>query len=194
MAEESGAQGDSECQWIIDPLDGTTNFLHGFPQFAVSVALRRKSELEHAIVYDPLRQELFTASRGGGAQLNNRRIRVAARASLKGALIGTGFPFRSFDRIDAYLRELKQLTALTAGLRRPGISGAGSCLCGLWPPGRLLGIRGSGFGTSRQGPLLIREAGGCVSNLDDGGQSIDSGNIAAGNPSIHDLLLTVGPG
>lgn len=190
LAEESGAQGDGECQWIIDPLDGTTNFLHGFPQFAVSVALRRKGELEHAIVYDPLRQELFTASRGGGAQLNNHRIRVAARASLKGALIGTGFPFRSFDRIDAYLRELKQLTALTAGLRRPGSAAldlayvACGRLDGFWEYGlRVWDIAA--------GALLIREAGGCVSNLDDGGQSIDSGNIAAGNPSIHDLLLTV---
>ena len=190
LAEESGAQGDSECQWIIDPLDGTTNFLHGFPQFAVSVALRRKGELEHAIVYDPLRQELFTASRGGGAQLNNHRIRVAGRNSLKGALIGTGFPFRSFHRIDAYLEELKQLTSLTAGLRRPGSAAldlayvACGRLDGFWEYGlRVWDIAA--------GALLIREAGGCVSNLDDGGQSIDSGNIAAGNPSIHDLLLTV---
>lgn len=190
LAEESGAQGDSKCQWIIDPLDGTTNFLHGFPQFAVSVALRRKGELEHAIVYDPLRQELFTASRGGGAQLNNHRIRVAGRNSLKGALIGTGFPFRSFHRIDAYLEELKQLTALTAGLRRPGSAAldlayvACGRLDGFWEYGlRVWDIAA--------GALLIREAGGCVSNLDDGGQSIDSGNIAAGNPSIHDLLLTV---
>ena len=101
LAEETGAAGDNEYRWIIDPLDGTTNFLHGFPQFAVSIALQHKGILDQAVVYDPLRQELFTASRGQGAHLNNRRIRVSSQISLEGALLGTGFPFK-----DNYLLEV----------------------------------------------------------------------------------------
>jgi len=93
IAEESGERGNGEFQWIIDPLDGTTNYIHGFPQFAVSIALRHNNTLEQAIIYDPLRQELFTATRGNGAHLNNRRIRVSNRKNLNGALLGTGFPF-----------------------------------------------------------------------------------------------------
>ena len=92
LAEESGRDGESDYVWIIDPLDGTTNFLHGFPQFSVSIALQHKGRLEHGVVYDPLRQELFTASRGEGASLNSRRIRVTKRHNLTGALLGTGFP------------------------------------------------------------------------------------------------------
>ena len=95
LAEESGSQAGDDYQWIIDPLDGTTNFLHGFPQFAVSIALRHKGRIEQGVVYDPLRQELFTASRGAGANLNDRRIRVTNRRNLDGALLGTGFPFKS---------------------------------------------------------------------------------------------------
>ena len=102
LAEESGLHsGDEDFQWVIDPLDGTTNFLHGFPQFAVSLALRHKGRLEQGVVYDPLRQELFTASRGRGAYLDNRRIRVSNQTSLSGALLGTGFPYRNQQHLDA---------------------------------------------------------------------------------------------
>ena len=102
LAEESGAQGRSDFEWIIDPLDGTTNFIHGFPHVAVSIAVRHRGRLEHAVVFDPLRQELFTGSRGSGARVNDRRIRVASGAKLKGALIGTGLSYRSLDRRDAH--------------------------------------------------------------------------------------------
>ncbi|EQD36162.1 Inositol monophosphatase, partial [mine drainage metagenome] len=121
LAEESGAQGESDTRWIIDPLDGTTNFLHGFPVFAVSIACEIKDRIEHAVVYDPMRQELFTASRGAGAHLDNRRIRVSKQRSLEGALIGTGFPFRANDRyIDAYFAMLRAASQVAAGIRRPG--------------------------------------------------------------------------
>jgi myo-inositol-1(or 4)-monophosphatase len=121
LAEESGRSGDSEYVWIIDPLDGTTNFLHGFPVFAVSIGLAHRDRLEHAVVYDPMRQELFTASRGEGAQLDGRRIRVSGQRTLDSALIGTGFPFRGKESsLDVYMPMLKTIIASTAGIRRPG--------------------------------------------------------------------------
>jgi myo-inositol-1(or 4)-monophosphatase len=120
LAEESGAQGSDQFQWVIDPLDGTTNFLHSFPHFAVSIALRRSGRIDQAVVYDPLRQELFTASRGRGAQLNERRIRVAVRPGLQGALLGTGFPFKAQQHLDAYLGMFRDLFRNTAGIRRAG--------------------------------------------------------------------------
>ena len=105
LAEESGAQGSNEeLQWIIDPLDGTTNFLHGFPVFSVSIALKHRGRLEHAVIYDPMRQELFTASRGDGAQVDGNRMRVTSLKTLDGALIGTGFPFRENHNFDLYIR------------------------------------------------------------------------------------------
>mgnify|MGYP000918176814 FL=1 len=120
LAEESGSQGRSDLQWVIDPLDGTTNYLHGFPQFSISIALRHRGRLECGLVYDPLREEMFTAERGGGAQLNDRRIRVANRSGLEGALIGTGFPYRDQRQLDTYLAMFRTLIMNTAGLRRPG--------------------------------------------------------------------------
>src|SRR5450759_5283953 len=103
LAEESGAAGKTEFKWIIDPLDGTTNFLHGFPQYAVSIALAHKGVMTQAVIYDPVRNDLFTASRGSGAYLNDHRIRVSKRLKLQQSLLGTGFPFREFAHIDAYL-------------------------------------------------------------------------------------------
>ncbi len=120
LAEESGTQGNSDYVWIIDPLDGTTNYLHGFPQYAVSIALQYKEILEQAVVYDPLKQELFTASRGEGAHLNDRRIRVSQQTSLEGALLGTGFPFKEQDRFEEFLKIFKTLFPMTAGIRRAG--------------------------------------------------------------------------
>ena len=124
LAEESGLTAgegsrDSEYQWIIDPLDGTTNFIHGMPQYAVSIALAKNGIVEQAVVFDPNRNELFTASKGAGAFLNERRIRVSRRTRLGEALIGTGFPYRMFDKIDLYLAIFKELAAKTAGQRRP---------------------------------------------------------------------------
>ena len=121
LAEESGASGDSDVVWIIDPLDGTTNFMHGFPTFAVSIGVQVRGRMEHAVVFDPMRQELFTASRGDGAQLEGRRIRVSKQATLEGSLIATGFPFRADSPwIDEYLAMLKVVMTRAAGLRRPG--------------------------------------------------------------------------
>src|SRR5450759_4572562 len=120
LAEESGSQGESEFLWIIDPLDGTTNFLHGFPQYAVSIALAHKGVMTQAVIYDPVRNDLFTASRGSGAYLNDHRIRVSKRLKLQQSLLGTGFPFREFAHIDAYLAMFRDLTQKTTGLRRAG--------------------------------------------------------------------------
>ena len=120
LAEESGRSGNDEFVWIIDPLDGTTNFLHGFPTFAVSIAVEHKGRLQHAVVYDPMRQEFFTASRGDGAQLEGKKMRVSAQRTLEGALIGTGFPFREGANLDAYLAMLKVVMSTAAGVRRPG--------------------------------------------------------------------------
>ena len=190
LAEESGAQGDSEYRWIIDPLDGTTNYLHGFPQFAISVALEHKGVLDQGIIYDPLRQELFTASRGEGAWLDDRRMRVSRRDSLEGALIGTGFPFRSLNRLDTYLDIFKQLTAVVAGIRRPG---AASLDLAYVAAGRLDGFWEYGLEQwdIAAGTLLIREAGGYASDMDSGDTRIESGNIVAGNPAVHDLLVEI---
>lgn len=188
LAEESGREGDSETVWIIDPLDGTTNFLHGFPVFAVSVAVSHQGRLEHGVIYDPLRQELFTASRGSGAQLDGRRIRVSERRSIEQSLIGTGFPFRGKEEwLESYLPMLRAIIAGTAGVRRPGAASldlayvAAGRLDGFWE----LGLQPWDMAA---GALLIREAGGLVSDLQGGDDWLEGGNILAGNPKIHAAL------
>ena len=118
IAEESGEREGSEYTWIIDPLDGTTNFLHGFPMFAVSVAVKRAGVLEHGVVYDPLHDEMFTASRGEGAQLNGKRIRVSTTRKLAPSLLGTGFPFRDLAIIEPWMRSFQSLLPKTSGIRR----------------------------------------------------------------------------
>src|SRR5512132_3174065 len=121
LAEESGYRDrEAEYLWIIDPLDGTTNFLHGVPQYCVSIALMHKGALTQAVVYDPNRNELFTATRGVGAYLNDRRIRVSRLDKLDDALVGTGFPFKVIENVDDYLRMLKNVMKATSGVRRPG--------------------------------------------------------------------------
>lgn len=188
LAEESGAHPGNDYRWIIDPLDGTTNYLHGFPQFSVSIALMYRNRLEHAVVYDPLREEMFTASRGGGAQLNDRRIRVTARTSLEGALLGTGFPYREHTHLDAYLGMLKTLMADTAGIRRPGSAAldfayvAAGRLDGFWE----LGLSPWDIAA---GALLVQEAGGVVSDLAGGDHYLESGNAVAGSLRVHHTML-----
>jgi myo-inositol-1(or 4)-monophosphatase len=194
LAEESGDhKGKDEFQWIIDPLDGTTNFLFGFPQFAVSVALKHNGRLEQAVVYDPLKQELFTGSRGAGAQLNRRRLRVTPRRSLEGALLGTGFPFRQQQYLDAYLEMFKALFPDTAGIRRAGSAALDLAYVAA---GRLDGFWEIGLSPwdVAAGALIVREAGGIVTDFDGGEDFLQTGNVAAGSPKIiHEILKTIAP-
>ena len=122
LAEESGQRGESDYLWVIDPLDGTTNFLHSFPHFAVSIALKQKGILNQAVVYDPLKQELFTATNGNGAQLNNRKIRVSSKKELDGALLGTGFPYSDEKAMLKFIESYKALFPKVAGIRRAGVA------------------------------------------------------------------------
>lgn len=187
LAEESGAHKGNEFVWIIDPLDGTTNFLHGFPQYAVSIALKHKGKLEVGVIYDPLRDELFTARRGGGAMLNNRRIRVTRQSSMKGALIGTGFPFKTAAHLDAYVGMFKAITTDSAGIRRAGSAAldlayvAAGRLDGFWEIGLMEWDMAAGV-------LLIKEAGGVVTDFSFNDQYSESGNLIAGNPKMHQLM------
>lgn len=185
LAEESGAHGkEDEFEWIIDPLDGTTNFVHGFPQFAVSIALKHRGQLEHGVIYDPMRQELFTASRGGGTQLNGRRVRVSGRNSLEGALLGTGFPYDNHTRLDTYLEMFRALLLKTAGLRRPGSAAldlayvASGRTDGFWE----MDLKPWDMAA---GALMIREAGGIVTSFNSGPDFLETGDIIAGSPKVH---------
>jgi len=184
LAEESGSHGTGEYVWVIDPLDGTTNYLHGFPQFAVSIALKYRGVLDQAVIYDPLRQELFTASKGGGAFLDSRRIRVSQRPSLDGALLGTGFPFGDSDRLEDFITSFRSIFPMTAGIRRPG---AASLDLAYVACGRLDGFWEYGLNEwdIAAGALLILEAGGLISDLGGGEDYLRSGNVIAANPRIH---------
>ena len=190
LAEESGASGASEHVWIIDPLDGTTNFIHGFPQYAVSIAQAHKGVLQHAVVYDPNRNELFTASKGAGAYLNERRIRVSKRIKLNEVLLGTGFPFRYFEHVDAYLGIFRDMMHKTAGVRRPGAA----ALDLAWvAAGRIDGFWELGLSPwdMAAGALLITEAGGLVGDLSGEQNYLETGNIVGGNPKVFSQLLQI---
>jgi len=188
LAEESGRTGQSEHTWIIDPLDGTTNFLHGFPQYAVSIALMHKGVITQAVVYDPTRNDLFTATRGGGAFLNDTRIRVSKRTVLKTSLIGTGFPIRRFSQLDAYMGMLKSVIENTAGVRRAGAASldlayvAAGRLDGFWE----LNLKPWDIAA---GALLITEAGGLVTDIEGNEGWLESGNVLAGTPKVFAQLL-----
>jgi myo-inositol-1(or 4)-monophosphatase len=187
LAEESGAAPGDDYTWVIDPLDGTTNFLHGFPQFAVSVACRHRGRAEVAVVLDPMRGELFTAERGAGTQLDGRRLRVSQRVSLDGALIGTGFPYRENRRwLRPYLAMLERVMDATAGVRRPG---AASLDLAYVAAGRLDGFWEAGLSPwdTAAGNLLITEAGGRVGDF-TGGEYRDGGHLLAGNPRVFAAL------
>ena len=188
LAEESGASGVSEYVWIIDPLDGTTNFIHGVPQYAISIALAHKGVLTHAVVYDPTKNELFTAVKGGGAYLNERRIRVSKRIKLNEVIVGTGFPFRYFEHVDAYMGMLRDFMHKTAGVRRPGAA----ALDLAWvAAGRFDGFWELGLSPwdMAAGSLLITEAGGLVGDLSGEANYMKTGNIIGGNPKIFSQLL-----
>jgi len=187
LAEESGAQGDasSNTLWIIDPLDGTTNYLHGFPVFAVSIGVQIDGRMEHAVVYDPLRQELFTATRGVGAQLDEHKIRVSGQLQLERALVGTGFPFRQADsQIEPYLGMLGKVVKNTSGVRRPG---AAALDLAYVAAGRLDAFWETGLAPwdLAAGSLIIREAGGIISGLDGSENFLESGHVLCGTPRIY---------
>ena len=190
LAEESGEiQGsDSETVWIIDPLDGTTNFLHGFPVFSVSIACQHRGRLEHAVIYDPMRQEIFTASRGSGAHLDNHRIRVSKQRGLEGALVGTGFPYRSnMLHIDAYLAMMRAVMEQTSGIRRPGSAALDLAYVAAGRTDAFWEIGLKPWDTAA-GTLLIQEAGGRVGTL-TGAPYTQGGNIIAGSPKAYEALV-----
>ena len=188
LAEESGASAGSEYQWIIDPLDGTTNFMHGHPQFAVSIGIKRHDALEHAVIFDPLRNELFTASRGAGAHLNDRRIRVSNVKKLNDALLGTGFPFKEMAQLERWLAGFRVFLTRSHGIRRAGSAALDLAYVAC---GRFDGFWEYGLSPwdMAAGVLLITEAGGILSEPNGGRAYLDSGNIVAGNPHIHKVML-----
>ena len=194
LAEEGGAAGktDSEYQWIIDPLDGTTNFLHGVPQYCVSIGLVHKGVITQAVVYDTNRNDLYTATRGRGAYCNDKRLRVSKTLHLKDALISTGFPFRDLQNLDQYLAMFRSVTEKCAGIRRPGAA----ALDLAWvAAGRFDGFWEMGLAPwdLAAGALLITEAGGLVADLDGTENYMESGNLVCGSPKVFSQLLqTVG--
>ncbi len=189
LAEESGRSGakDAEYVWIIDPLDGTTNFIHGFPQYSVSIALQHKGVLTQAVVYDPTKNELFTSSRGRGAFLNDRRIRVSGRTSLKESLIGTGFPFRTLDYFDEYMAMFRGVTRETAGIRRAGSAALDLAYVAA---GRLDGFWEIGLSPwdVAAGALLILEAGGLITDFDTEPDYLNAGHVICGSPKVFTPL------
>ncbi len=194
LCEESGVSGnlESDVEWIIDPLDGTTNFVRGIPHLAISIACRIKGRLEHAIVLDPFKQEEFTASRGDGAKLNGRRIRVSGRANDVGALYATGIPFSSpsFDRMDDYLQCLHEFADNSSGIRRMG---AASLDLAYIAAGRMdafweMYLKPWDIAA---GALLVREAGGMVSDFQGGEKFLDNGHIVACTPKLFKPTLKV---
>lgn len=192
LGEETGLTGseDAAFRWVIDPLDGTTNFARGIPHYAVSIACLHKGKLEHAVIVDPVRREEFTASRGRGAALNGRRIRVSKRTSLNGALLGTGIPFKGHcdDRLEAYAKSLEILAGQCAGIRR---AGAASLDLAYVAAGRLDGFWEIGLEQwdIAAGALLVREAGGLVADMDASDNYLASGNIVCGNPKCFKAVL-----
>jgi len=192
-AEESGGEHgakDSEFVWIIDPLDGTTNFIHGFPVYCVSIGLAVKGKIEQAVVYDPSRNDLFTATKGRGAYLNDRRLRVSKRVRLTECLISTGFPFRPGDNFPSYLAMLGELMPRCAGLRRPGAAALDLAYVAA-------GFTDGFFETGLQpwdvaaGSLLVTEAGGLVGNLTGEADFLDQKECLAGNPRVYGQLVSL---
>ncbi|WP_041600441.1 inositol monophosphatase family protein [Halothiobacillus neapolitanus] len=190
LGEESGDSGQTESayRWIIDPLDGTTNFLHGLPHYSVSIALEYQGRIELGVIYNPSNQELYTAERGGGAFLNNRRIRVAGLRNLEGALLGTGFPFRPEQDLDAYLKTFRALHGPLAGIRRAGSAAldlayvAAGRLDGYWE----FGLQPWDIAA---GVLMVRESGGVVVDFSGKEEFMTSGNLIAANPKITHAML-----
>ena len=193
LGEESGALdgktgGKDQYRWIIDPLDGTTNFIHGFPQYCVSIGLERRGAMEHGVIYDPSKNELFTASKGGGAYLDDRRIRVTKCANLKDALVGTGFPFREGARVDLYLRQLKTVMTSSSAVRR---AGAAALDLAYVAAGRMDAFWEMGLAPwdMAAGALMVQEAGGLVGDLSGDAGWLEKGDITAATPKVFPQLL-----
>jgi myo-inositol-1(or 4)-monophosphatase len=188
LAEESGGHGDSDYLWLIDPLDGTLNYVHGYPQFAISIALQVKGRLDQAVVFDPMRDELFTASRGAGAQLNGQRLRVTRCAQLSNALLATGFPVRDRDTLARFLPGFGEMLASCADVRRAGAAAldlahvACGRLDGYWE----FGLEAWDIAA---GCLLVQEAGGLVGDSRGGESHLASGDVVAANPKLYRQML-----
>ena len=190
LAEESGdlPGRKAEYRWLIDPLDGTTNFIHGFPQYCVSIAVQHRGATAHGVIYDPSKNELFTASRGSGAFLDDRRMRVAKCALLKDALVGTGFPFKEMSRLDLYFKQLREVMQNSAGVRR---AGAAALDLAYVAAGRTDAFWELGLAPwdMAAGALMIQEAGGLVGDLSGDANYLESGDIAAATPKVFPQLL-----
>lgn len=191
LAEESGSEHgakDSEYVWVIDPLDGTTNFIHGFPVYCVSIALMVGGKVEQAVIYDPTRNDLFTATKGRGAYMNDRRIRVSKRTQLKECLISTGFPFRPGDNFLNYLNMMSDVMQRTAALRRPGAAALDLAYVAA-------GFSDGFFETGLSiwdvaaGSLLVTEAGGLIGNFTGEADFLEQRECLAGNPRIYGQLV-----
>lgn len=186
----SGHPDHREFQWIIDPLDGTANYLHGHPQFAVSIAARQNGQLQHAVIFDPLRDELYTASRGQGAQLNNRRIRVTHQGKLARALLATGFPYKHRADFDPWMRSFQALLPRVSDVRRCGSAAldlayvACGRLDGYWEPGLEAWDIAAGS-------LLVREAGGLVADFQGAQNFLETGQVIAANRLIFNELMLI---
>jgi myo-inositol-1(or 4)-monophosphatase len=189
-AEESGESGESRHTWLIDPLDGTTNFLHGIPYYCVSIALRIDDAVAVGVIFDPVSGRLFTATRGGGAFLDGEAIRVSGRAGLTEAVVGTGLPFKDWHYLDDYMASLRVIMQRCAGVRRPGAAAldlasvAAGWVDGHWEKGLNAWDVGAGS-------LLVEEAGGKVSSFDGSASFLNSGQVIAGTPGVHAELLDV---
>ncbi len=189
LGEESGKSNiDAENIWIIDPLDGTTNFLHNFPVYCVSIALQQKGVLTQAVIYDPVRNDLFTATKGRGAFLNDKRIRVANRSKLQASLIATGFPFRDFTHLDTYLAMLKDMIKNTTGIRRPGSAALDLAYMAAGYTDGYFEIGLSSWDIAAGG-LIVQEAGGMVGDFEGNESWLSTGNIVAANPKIFAQML-----
>ena len=193
LAEESGRTHGSQTSdnvWIIDPLDGTTNFIHGFPVYCVSIALAVRGKVEQAVIYDPSRNDLFTATNGRGAYLNERRLRVSKRTQLKESLISTGFPFRPGDNFNNYLRMMSEVMQRTAGLRRPG---AAALDLAYVAAGFTEGFFETGLSPwdVAAGSLLVTEAGGLIGNFTGESDFLEQRECVAGTPKVYGQLVAI---
>lgn len=191
LGEESGdTNKEAENIWIIDPLDGTTNFLHSFPCYCVSIALQQKGVLTQAVIYDPVRNDLFTATKGRGAFLNDKRIRVGSRIKLQESLIATGFPFRDFSYLDTYMDMLKDMIKKTSGIRRPGSAALDLAYVAAGFSDGFFELNLSTWDIAAGG-LIVQEAGGIVGDFEGNESWLKTGNIVAANPKIFGQMLQV---